>query len=124
MLLVDDEEQVCEVWAQTLPRLGYEVTVCGRAETALELFRENLGRYDVVVTDQTMPGMTGMDLARELLRLRGDLPILLCTGFSRTVTREQALAAGIRDYLIKPVTTQQMGEAIQRSLGVGAQGQA
>jgi CheY-like chemotaxis protein len=83
---------------------------------ALEVFRADPFRFDVVVTDQTMPNMTGEVLARELLQLRPDVPIILCTGFSHAITPEQAKAIGIRAYLLKPLLIKDLGLALREVL--------
>ena len=84
---------------------------------ALEAFRANPNSFDLVITDQTMPNMTGMQLARKLLHIRSDLPLVLMTGFSEMVTRETAKKMGIREYIMKPMVTLDLGKAIRRALG-------
>ena len=89
---------------------------CGSAK-ALAVFRENPGALDVVITDQSMPEMTGIDLAREILRIRPGLPVILGTGFSETVDAETARAAGLTRFMIKPFSMREMASAIRQALG-------
>ena len=86
------------------------------------MFLDNPGRFDVVITDQTMPVMTGLDLAKELVKARPDIPIILCTGYSDNASPEIAKEAGIREFLMKPLTKRELAEAIRRALdGKGPQ---
>lgn len=116
-LYEDDEEMLVEMGQRTLERLGYKVTAKTGSQEALEAFRAAPGDFDLVITDQTMPNMAGDALARELLQIRPDLPIILCTGFSHVVTPEKAKALGIREFLMKPLLARELGEAIRRVLG-------
>jgi PAS domain S-box-containing protein len=113
ILFVEDEETLARLGEEALRVLGYEVMVCTSSVAALEVFRAEPFRFDAVVTDQTMPNMTGEVLARELLRLRPDVPIILCTGFSHAITPEQAKAIGIRAYLLKPLLIKDLGSALR-----------
>ena len=81
------------------------------------MFKEKPLDFDLVITDQTMPQMTGLELAQELLGLRPELPIILVTGFSQVVTPEKAKAAGVREYIMKPLSISELTNAISRSLG-------
>ena len=83
---------------------------------ALALFRSHACRFDLVITDQTMPGMTGVDLATEILAIRADMPIIMCTGFSQLVDAERARAAGIRAFAMKPLTKREMARTIRKVL--------
>lgn len=83
---------------------------------ALDLFAAEPGRFDLVVTDQTMPQMTGIVLAREILKLRADIPIVLCTGYSELVSREKAKQMGIRAFLLKPLLTRELAVAIRKAI--------
>ncbi|MCP4689427.1 MAG: response regulator [Desulfobacterales bacterium] len=104
VLLVDDEKEIARVERKILERLGYSVATRTSSQDALNLFRENPGRFDAVITDLTMPNMTGDQLAVELLRIRPDLPVILCTGFSDRMDEERSRALGIRKFLMKPIT--------------------
>jgi len=112
VLFIDDEEALTLLSAQLLSRLGYEVVTRTSSLEALEAFRANPDRFDLVITDQTMPQMTGIELAQEMLRIRPEVPIILCTGFSEAVTPEKAKSMGIREYLMKPLVMRQMADTI------------
>jgi CheY-like chemotaxis protein len=83
---------------------------------ALEIFRPEPDEFDVVITDQTMPYMTGEKLAQEMLRIRPDIPIILCTGFSEVIEEEDAKALGIREFILKPFSIAEIAERIQKAL--------
>ena len=93
-----------------------EVVATTRSLEALDLFRAQPEVFDVVLTDQTMPDMTGDALARELLRIRPDIPIILVTGFSQDIEPEHVHELGIREFMMKPMTARDLSEAIQRVL--------
>jgi CheY-like chemotaxis protein len=93
ILLVDDEQVISDMATDLLTNLGYNVTVFNDPIRALKAFSENPDSFDVVITDQTMPNMSGLDLAKELLDIKTDIPIILCTGYSKLVDEEKALAA-------------------------------
>ena len=117
ILLVDDEEVQVQSIRNMLERLGYKVVAKTDSVEALSLFRKDPGAFDLVVTDQTMPQLTGVRLAEELLRIRPGLPVILCTGFSEAIDANEAQAAGIRQFLMKPFSVRDMSEAIRRALG-------
>ncbi len=119
VLFVDDEEALADVGERMFMRLGYEVTVRTSSVEALADFRAEPGRFDLVVTDMTMPEMTGVELSRELLRIRPDLPIILCTGFSEMITEEGALEQGIRAFVMKPLAVRDIAETARRVLDRG-----
>ena len=83
---------------------------------ALDIFRKAPNTFDLVITDHTMPDLTGMDLALELLNIRATIPIILCTGYNETVSSELARKAGIKAFLMKPLANREMAEAIRRVL--------
>ena len=103
ILLIDDEVMLADLGQAILERLGYEVTMLTSSLEALAVFKNEPDRFDAVVTDQTMPGMTGMDLARKMLQIRPDLPVILCTGYSSLVNEEQANVEGIMGFAMKPL---------------------
>ncbi len=92
ILLVDDEEMLTEVNSSILETLGYSVTACNSGAEALRTFSENPDIADLVITDMTMPGMTGLDLSAEIKKIRPAVPILLCTGFNEQLTSARAEA--------------------------------
>lgn len=116
ILLVDDEAPLVEIGERHLKKLGYSVTGITSSVEALKLFISNPSRFDLIITDQTMPEMTGTDLARELLEIRPEIPIILCTGYSSMVSKDEALAIGIREFIFKPVAQKDLDQSIQRVL--------
>jgi PAS domain S-box-containing protein len=116
ILFVDDEPSLVRIWTATLQQVGYRVTGCADGREALEIFQAKPDAFDLVVTDHTMPQMTGEVLARELRRLRPDLPIILCTGFSHTMTEDAAKSLGIQAFLMKPVGRSDLCLTVQRLL--------
>jgi PAS domain S-box-containing protein len=102
ILFVDDEQVITGLASDTLTNLGYTVTVYNDPIQALKVFRDKPDSFDLVITDQTMPSMSGLDLAREIRTIKAEIPIILCTGYSRLVDESTALAAGISGFLAKP----------------------
>jgi len=113
ILFVDDEEIHLHSVPPILEHLGYRVVGRTDAKAALELFRERPDAFDAVITDQMMPSMTGEILARELRRIRPDIPIVLCTGFSETIDEDRAMALGIGAFLMKPFSVKELAEALR-----------
>ncbi len=105
-----------EMGQEVLEELGYEVTVTNSSLEALVLFRADPSRYDLIVTDQTMPDMTGIQLTKEALALRPAIPIVLCTGFSHAVDAESAKAAGVKAFATKPLTKKEIAYTIRKVL--------
>ena len=116
ILFVDDEEALVRLGKELLTQFGYTVEVRTSSVQALELFRDDPYRFDLVITDQTMPTLTGEALTRELLRVRPDLPIILCTGFSHTMSAEKAQNLGIRAYLMKPLAIRDLASIVRHVL--------
>lgn len=116
ILFVDDEELLAELGQAMLGRLGYRVTVRRSGVEALETFMCAPDQFDVVITDQTMPEMTGSELARRILHVRPELPIILCTGFGQTVSEASAKAIGIRQLAFKPLTNFSIAQLIRSVL--------
>lgn len=116
VLFVDDEPALAKLYQEMLDRMGYRVVACTSGLEALEAFRTNPERFDLVVTDLNMPNMTGLDLAKELLKIRPNTPVILCTGFSETVGGEKARRLGIRETLRKPILADDLAQAIGRVL--------
>jgi PAS domain S-box-containing protein len=114
LLVVDDEPMVAEQSKLGLEGLGYKVEARTSSLEALEIFRTAPTSFDVVITDQTMPAMTGMELAHELLLIRSNLPVILCTGFSELVDEASAKAIGIRKYLKKPVLPRVLAAEVRK----------
>jgi signal transduction histidine kinase/CheY-like chemotaxis protein len=116
ILLVDDEEALTESNRAMLERLGYQVTATTDSKEALELFSGDPMRYDVVITDQAMPHITGIRLAEKMLKIRRDVRVILCTGYSHTASPEKAKTVGISEFLMKPITKKQLAAAVRRVL--------
>jgi len=116
ILLIDDEKALAEMVRQMLERLGYDVRDKTSSLEALELFRVQPNLFDLVITDMTMPDMTGDALARELLRIRPDIPIILCTGFSDLITKERAEDIGIREFVMKPLISRDFARLVRKVL--------
>ncbi len=104
ILFVDDETTLVEMGEEILTSLGYEVVTRTSGREALALFRRDPTRFDLVMTDQTMPDMTGMELAGEVRSLAPDKPVIVCTGFSTLVDEKKAQSAGVRAFAMKPPT--------------------
>jgi len=116
ILFVDDEELLVELAGDVLEKLGYRVTALTDSIEALKLFSSDPGSFDLVITDQTMPKMTGLRLATKLLKIRNDTPIILCTGHSDSVSPDIAREAGIRVFMMKPLAKESMAKIIRSVL--------
>ncbi|HBZ56989.1 MAG TPA: hybrid sensor histidine kinase/response regulator, partial [Syntrophobacteraceae bacterium] len=116
ILFVDDESSLVAMAQHMLERLGYQVTVQTSSLGALEAFRSHPQDFDLIITDLTMPNMTGLDLTREILKERPEIPVIMCTGFSELLTPEDAKAIGIRELIMKPIHTRQIAQTIRRLL--------
>jgi PAS domain S-box-containing protein len=116
ILFVDDEDAIAHLGQALLEPLGYEVVVSNSSLAALETFRAAAHRFHLVITDQTMPAMTGEALAKALRQIRPDIPIILCTGFSHTMDAEKARALGIDAFLLKPLRAWELSATIQQVL--------
>jgi signal transduction histidine kinase len=121
VLFVDDEAVLVSLGEAILQRLGYEVVACTSSTEALAAFRAAPQRFDVVITDQTMPHMTGEGLAQTIRRLRPDVPIILCTGFSAGMHAERARELGIDALLMKPLAKQELAQTIRQVLAARRQ---
>ena len=116
ILLVDDEESIVRLEAQILTRLGYNVTFRVASHKALETFRDAPDGFDLVITDMTMPEMTGDQLAMEILSIKPDTPIIICTGFSERISKDQAGNMGVKGFLMKPVLKSDMARMVRKVL--------
>lgn len=117
VLVVDDEESILTSLQRVFRVIGYEAVMCPGSREALELFTASPDTFDLVVTDQTMPFMTGVELSRELLRIRPDVPIILCTGYSEAVDEEKVSGMGIRELLKKPADIDEIKAVLGRVTG-------
>jgi CheY-like chemotaxis protein len=116
VLLVDDEAPLLAVTAEVLARLGYKPVSFSDSHAALAAFEAAPGRFDVVVTDDVMPGITGTELARVLRRHRPELPIVLVSGYSGPLLTQHALAAGVSELLTKPLQSREIATTLARVL--------
>ncbi len=116
ILFVDDEELLAEMGKEMLERLGYRVTLFRSGVEALEVFKNTPDAFDLVITDQTMPGITGSELSRMMMQIRPDIPIILCTGYSNLIDEDSAKALGIKEFALKPLTTGTVATLIRKVL--------
>jgi signal transduction histidine kinase/ActR/RegA family two-component response regulator len=116
ILLIDDEEQIIDIEQQILERLGYHVTPKTDSQEALEEFAAQPDRFDLVITDMTMPKMTGDQLARRMMDIKPQIPVILCTGFNETISEEKALAMGIDKFVMKPIVKDELASTIRTVL--------
>jgi len=119
ILYIDDKETLAEMGKDMLERLGYRVTTRTSSIEALSIFQDQPDSVDLVISDQTMPEMTGYDLARRMLQIRPDLPIILCTGYSSQVSEEKARAYGIKGFALKPLERKDISVFIRKVLDEG-----
>jgi len=113
ILFVDNEKSIRNSVRSCLERVGYNVTAVADGQDALDIFAKDLDRFDLVVTDLTMPNMTGEQLSHELMRLRPDTPVILCTGHGATITAKRCDTAGINAFLQKPLTPDELSRVVR-----------
>ena len=116
ILFVDDEVSLGELGKILFEKLGYSVTAVTSSLEALAHFKENPSEYDLVITDYTMPEMTGLELAREMISIRPELPIILCTGFSHQIDSDMVTSIGIRKMLLKPLMLEETATLVRELL--------
>ncbi len=116
ILFVDDETALIDVGKRILERIGYKVVTAKSGSEALALFSANPMQFDVVITDTTMPNMTGIELSEELLSIRPDISIIVCTGYSELISPEKAKQIGIKKYIMKPFEKSDIAETIRKVL--------
>ncbi len=116
VLYIDDQEAVADIGKQLLEYLGYEVEAETNSLKALETFRTKPSNFDLVITDLTMPNLTGIDLSKKLLQIRSDIPIILCTGYSEIIDTNKTREAGIREMLMKPFSINNLTTTVQKVL--------
>ena len=113
ILAVDDEPSIARLYKTALESLGYLVTTYTNSKEALEVFKSNPDQFDLILTDQTMPHLDGAELAKQILQIRPNLPIIMCTGFSSIISAEKAEEIGINRYLLKPVSKKDLAHAVR-----------
>ena len=114
ILLVDDEEPIASLGKEMLTALGYDVVVRLNSRDALEAFRAQPERFDLIITDMTMPHMTGANMAQEVFKIRPGFPIILTTGFSERINAEEAKKIGIRAFIMKPVSLPILAQTVKQ----------
>ncbi len=118
ILFIDDEQEIADIEKQLLENLGYTVTAIDNSLKALEIFRENPGRFDVIITDYTMPYMTGLQLADEIRKIQKNIPVIMCTGYGEYDDSEKFFEAGINEVLVKPVSTHNIAGVLRKAIAV------
>jgi CheY-like chemotaxis protein len=116
ILFVDDEEDLANIGKRHLESLGYQVTAFCSPSRALELFLKQPEAFDLVITDQTMPGLTGVQLAQKIMDAQPGTPVVLCTGYSELITPEQAKAQGITQFVMKPFIKSELAQAVSDAM--------
>ena len=116
ILLVDDEPMLVELGKESLESFGYRVTATTSSREALDLFLADPNGYDLIVTDQTMPEMTGVILAKEAISARPDVPVILCTGHSAVLNTDKVFALGVKSLLMKPLDSDRLAEEVRKAL--------
>jgi signal transduction histidine kinase/ActR/RegA family two-component response regulator len=116
ILVIDDEEMICSIYRRGLKRIGYQVETFSDSEEALSHFTQNSSKYDLVITDMMMPKLTGIDLAKAMLALEPDMPIILCSGFLRDIEEEELYKNGIKAFLEKPIIIRELDMVIRSCL--------
>jgi two-component system cell cycle sensor histidine kinase/response regulator CckA len=116
ILLVDDEEMMVDVTGRILERLGFDVVAKTSSIDALETFQEDPNQFDLVITDQVMPNMTGTELARNLISIRPDIPVIICSGFPENICHEELSDIGVKEFVMKPISIQKIAAIVQKVL--------
>jgi DNA-binding NtrC family response regulator len=116
ILFIDDEPTLCSAAQKLLGKLNYVVTTSARPAEAIQLFRADPTAFDLVITDLTMPGMTGVDVAVQMLLARPGMPLILATGFNASWTLDAVRALGIYDLMMKPLSALTLSEKIRAAL--------
>jgi len=116
ILFVDDEQAIADMNQKVLEKLGYRVEVKLNPVEALDLFQLNPDTFDLVITDMTMPQMTGVKLAQRLKKIRSDIPVIICTGHNSLIDEEKAKQLGVAGYLMKPASMSKIAKVIRNVL--------
>jgi CheY-like chemotaxis protein len=125
ILLIDDEKHIVKMEEKFFKQLGYEVTGCTNSREALEILKSNPNGFDLMITDLTMPELTGEELARELKQINPDIPVIICTGFEKDLKKARIYPSNIKEFLLKPVNMKEfsilISETINKPCGIGNQ---
>ena len=116
ILYIDDEEDLVRIAVERFGELGYHITGKTDSVEAMDLFQKKPDDIDLIITDQTMPGITGKELSKRVLEMRPQMPIILCSGYSETITRKEAKEIGIREFVFKPVSIFEMPRLVRKVL--------
>jgi CheY-like chemotaxis protein len=116
ILFIDDESFLIDLVKRMLEKLGYRAVVNQSPVEALELFKEQPEKFDLVISDMTMPGMTGVELAEQMIAIRSDIPFILCTGYNEHVSEEKIKSFGIKAFLMKPLEIKVLAKTIRKAL--------
>jgi PAS domain S-box-containing protein len=116
ILFVDDESVLVNLAQKMLSKLGYTIETSINGDEALKLFQDSPDKYDLIITDMTMPGMTGDRLAQKFMEIRQDIPIILCSGYSEHISKEKAKKIGIREFVMKPLEMKALAKTIRKVL--------
>ncbi|HPF05321.1 MAG TPA: response regulator, partial [Spirochaetota bacterium] len=116
LLIVDDEHVIAEMTRLLFQKLGYTIQTAPGGDEALEIFNSDPYNFDLIITDQVMPGMSGLELTREIKKIRPEIPVILCTGYSDIAEPVKAKELGVNEFLSKPVLTEDLAGAIRRVL--------
>jgi len=123
ILIVDDEESIVKWTTSILSKLGYTVTATTSSTEALDIFKKDPSRFDLVLTDMTMPEMNGIELSNRLVLLNPDIPIVLCTGLSNDFTSKKGAPSGILDTIMKPLIASELASAVKNAITKGSKKQ-
>ncbi len=115
-MFIDDEESLREISKTFLEKFGYKVSLFENGADAFSEFEKDPHQFDLAITDMTMPGITGYELAMKFLKIRPDFPILLCTGYSENISESKAIQAGIRKFIRKPIANIALSQIIREAM--------
>jgi CheY-like chemotaxis protein len=116
ILFVDDEKNIVEMAQEMFSSMGYNVISTTNSLDALSIFKKQPDQFDLIISDQTMPDLTGINLAKAILEIRSDIPIIICTGFSDVIDPEMVKSIGIREYVLKPYSKLSIARLIRKVL--------
>ncbi|MCI5168733.1 MAG: hybrid sensor histidine kinase/response regulator [Candidatus Electrothrix sp. GM3_4] len=116
ILVVDDDLELLQIHQRVLESLGYQVAVYTNSCEAVAAFQQKIDAFDLVITDMTMPKMSGVEVTKKIIALRPDLPVIICTGFSELIDEDKAQEMGARALLMKPLTKKELASAVRKVL--------
>lgn len=116
ILVVDDEEPIAQLECQLLEKLGYKITAQTNSNSAFEIFCSSPNNFDLVITDMTMPQMTGYQLVKKIKKIRPDIPIILCSGYNDYISKEKTKELGISAFVLKPITMRDLSKITRKVL--------